>query len=315
MAVEMTWSARITFTSPSRRARLRGWPAPCPHRGWKHGPGPAFRRDVNGQGAVLRRLIHNDTAPPTGLCKDQLRGHSQRALESEPSGYEEGVHGAQYGRAARQIELADTHAVPRRNRDTPSTCTGRCAAPPGEIQRVGGLRTVPGVTSASSPRPSQISLCHCAAPNSGAISPMDQHLEASSQARPASAPRISPLAEHFIRRHELRLNWHPVSASETAEASAVTRGLPQYPAVGAPWSGRIWRKAARCLAFWDCGSRRRTAGLRQCLAPAQATLEPSSGRPSPPPRLFWCGTSVRWFCLGAPPYTTEDEAWSGKNKR
>lgn len=26
--------------------------APCPHRGWKHGPGPAFRRDGNGQGAV-----------------------------------------------------------------------------------------------------------------------------------------------------------------------------------------------------------------------------------------------------------------------
>ncbi|MFQ9867479.1 MAG: helix-turn-helix domain-containing protein [Bilophila wadsworthia] len=88
------------------------------------------------------------------------------------------------------------------------------------------------------------------------------------------AEDILPLAEHFIHRHELRLNRHPVPLpQETAEA------ILRYPWPGnirqlrAPWSGRcIWRKAARCCpSILGLRISWRTAGAAP--APAQATLE------------------------------------------
>lgn len=98
----------------------------------------------------------------------------------------------------------------------------------GEIQRVGGLTPYPW-TSASSPRPTRISSRPLRSTSSGRISITDQHLEHPRASAPRARRRYLPLAEHFIHRHELRLNRHPVPLpQETAEA------ILRYP-----WPGNI----------------------------------------------------------------------------
>lgn len=128
----------------------------------------------------------------------------------------------------------------------------------GEIQRVGGLRTVP------------VDLRIISATNKDLKEAIAQHqfradlyyrISTLSILVPPLRERaedILPLAEHFIHRHELRLNRHPVPLpQETAEAILRYPVARQYPAVGerrgaGGASGGRRRVVAR--AFWDCGS-------------------------------------------------------------
>ena len=141
----------------------------------------------------------------------------------------------------------------------------------GEIQRVGGLRTVP------------VDLRIISATNKDLKQAIAQHqfradlyyrISTLSILVPPLRERaedILPLAEHFIHRHELRLNRHPVPLpQETAEA------ILRYP-----WPGNI-RQLERAVHLAEGGAllpeRFGIADLMEnrrpaAPAPAQATLE------------------------------------------
>ena len=154
-------------------------------------------------------------------------------LESELFGYEEGAFtGAQKGGRPGKFELADTGTLFLDEiGDMPFDMQVKLlrVLQSGEIQRVGGLRTVP------------VDLRIISATNKDLKQAIAQHqfradlyyrISTLSILVPPLRERaedILPLAEHFIRRHELRLNRHPVPLpQETAEA------IRRYP-----WPGNI----------------------------------------------------------------------------
>ena len=154
-------------------------------------------------------------------------------LESELFGYEEGAFtGAQKGGRPGKFELADTGTLFLDEiGDMPFDMQVKLlrVLQSGEIQRVGGLRTVP------------VDLRIISATNKDLKQAIAQHqfradlyyrISTLSILVPPLRERaedILPLAEHFIHRHELRLNRHPVPLpQETAEA------ILRYP-----WPGNI----------------------------------------------------------------------------
>ena len=154
-------------------------------------------------------------------------------LESELFGYEEGAFtGAQKGGRPGKFELADTGTLFLDEiGDMPFDMQVKLlrVLQSGEIQRVGGLRTVP------------VDLRIISATNKDLKQAIAQHqfradlyyrISTLSILVPPLRERaedILPLAEHFIRRHELRLNRHPVPLpQETAEA------IRRYP-----WPGNV----------------------------------------------------------------------------
>ena len=214
-------------------------------------------------------------------------------LESELFGYEEGAFtGAQKGGRPGKFELADTGTLFLDEiGDMPFDMQVKLlrVLQSGEIQRVGGLRTVP------------VDLRIISATNKDLKQAIAQHqfradlyyrISTLSILVPPLRERaedILPLAEHFIRRHELRLNRHPVPLpQETAEA------IRRYP-----WPGNIRQLESAVeravhlaeggallpehFGIADLMENRRPAAP----APAQATLEDRAAGHRRRPRPFW----------------------------
>ena len=183
-------------------------------------------------------------------------------LESELFGYEEGAFtGAQKGGRPGKFELADTGTLFLDEiGDMPFDMQVKLlrVLQSGEIQRVGGLRTVPvdlRIISATNKDLKQAIAQHQFRAD------LDYRISTLSILVPPLRERaedILPLAEHFIHRHELRLNR--ASGPLASGDSGGDPPLPvarQYPAVGerrgaGGASGGRRRVVAR--AFWDCGS-------------------------------------------------------------
>ena len=149
MAVEMTGAhAHFTFESilgGEREPALGS--APCPHRGWKHGPGPASGETGTGK-ELFAQAIHNDgprrnrpfVAINCGAIPKEL-------LESELFGYEEGAFtGARRQGKAGMFELAHTGTLFLDEiGDLPLTLQGRLlrVLQERELVRVGGTQVIP----------------------------------------------------------------------------------------------------------------------------------------------------------------------------
>ena len=225
MAVEMTGThAHFTFdsilgTSESLRSALH-----LAHIA-AGSTAPVLLYGETGTGKELfAQAIHNDgdrrnrpfVAINCGAIPKEL-------LESELFGYEEGAFtGAQKGGRPGKFELADTGTLFLDEiGDMPFDMQVKLlrVLQSGEIQRVGGLRTVP------------VDLRIISATNKDLKQAIAQHkfradlyyrISTLNILVPSLRDRredILPLASHFIHRHELRLNRHPVPLlPETAEA-------------------------------------------------------------------------------------------------
>ena len=182
-------------------------------------------------------------------------------LESELFGYEEGAFtGAQKGGRPGKFELADTGTLFLDEiGDMPFDMQVKLlrVLQSGEIQRVGGLRTVP--VPPHHLRDQQGSQAgHCAAPVPGGSLLPDQHLEHPRASAPRARRRYPPAGGAL--HPSARAAPEPASGPLASGDSGGDPPLPvarQYPAVGerrgaGGASGGRRRVVAR--AFWDCGS-------------------------------------------------------------
>ena len=183
---------------------------------------------------VVARLVHHLSDRTNGpLVEINCAGIPAPLLESELFGYEAGAFtGASHKGKEGRIALADKGTLFLDEiGDMPFDMQVKLlrVLQSGEIQRVGGLRTVP------------VDLRIISATNKDLKQAIAQHqfradlyyrISTLSILVPPLRERaedILPLAEHFIHRHELRLNRHPVPLpQETAEA------ILRYP-----WPGNI----------------------------------------------------------------------------
>ena len=174
-------------------------------------------------------------------------------LESELFGYEEGAFtGAQKGGRPGKFELADTGTLFLDEiGDMPFDMQVKLlrVLQSGEIQRVGGLRTVPvdlRIISATNKDLKQAIAQHQFRAD---LCTADQHLEHPRASAPRARRRYPPAggALHPSARAAPEPASGPLASGDSGGDPSATRGPAISGSWRAPWSGRyIWRKAARC---------------------------------------------------------------------